>query len=90
MDVFDVDVMSTECEDTERSLSTRGNEMTGLGAAVYGGFFALAALWLYMTADGDVVLDDDQGQQPERSNSSSDNDASVGSSPCFASQSSSK
>ncbi|MDX6230684.1 MAG: hypothetical protein QOI76_4074 [Frankiales bacterium] len=26
--------------------------MTGLGAAIYGGFFALAALWLIVTAEG--------------------------------------
>lgn len=25
--------------------------MTGLGAAIYGGFFALAALWLFLTSD---------------------------------------
>jgi hypothetical protein len=46
--------------------TTRGFEMTGLGAALYGGFFALAALWLFMTSDAGS---DDQGQSPERSNS---------------------
>ncbi len=25
--------------------------MTGLGAAIYGGFFVLAALWLFVTSD---------------------------------------
>ena len=25
--------------------------MTGLGAALYGGFFGLAALWLFLTAE---------------------------------------
>ena len=55
--------------------------MTGLGAAIYGGFFALAALWLFLTSDyagfrrrggrGDVEMWD-PGQPPERSNSTSD------------------
>jgi hypothetical protein len=44
--------------------------MTGLGAAIYGGFFALAALWLFMTSDAGNGSDD-QGQRPERSNSTS-------------------
>ena len=43
--------------------------MTGLGAALYGGFFALAALWLFMTSDAGSGGSDDQGQNPERSNS---------------------
>jgi hypothetical protein len=43
--------------------------MTGLGAAIYGGFFALAALWLFMTSDVGSGSSDDQGQSPERSNS---------------------
>ena len=30
--------------------------MTGLGASIYLGFFALAALWLFLTSDG--PLDD--------------------------------
>lgn len=54
--------------------------MTGLGAAIYGGFFALAALWLFLTSDyagfrkrsarsdGGSWL---QGQAPVRSNSTS-------------------
>jgi hypothetical protein len=48
--------------------TTKGFEMTGLGAAIYGGFFALAALWLFMTSDAGSGSDD-QGQRPERSNS---------------------
>lgn len=48
---------------------TKGFEMTGLGAALYGGFFALAALWLFMTSDAGSGSSDDQGQNPERSNS---------------------
>jgi hypothetical protein len=48
---------------------TKGFEMTGLGAALYGGFFALAALWLFMTSDAGTGGSDDQGQHPERSNS---------------------
>ena len=49
--------------------TTRGFEMTGLGAALYGGFFALAALWLFMTSDAGNGGSDDQGQSPVRSNS---------------------
>jgi hypothetical protein len=46
----------------------RGFEMTGLGAAIYLGFFALAALWLYMTADGfgGQKADDGAGYQTQR------------------------
>ena len=29
--------------------------MTGLGASIYLGFFALAALWLFLTSDGPVM-----------------------------------
>lgn len=47
--------------------------MTGLGAALYGGFFGLAALWLFLTADRapDGGEAPDQTQRPERSNSAS-------------------
>jgi hypothetical protein len=46
--------------------------MTGLGASIYLGFFALAALWLFLTSDGPLSGgSDDQGQRPDRSNSSS-------------------
>ena len=44
--------------------------MTGLGAAIYLGFFALAALWLFITPEG-PIQPDDQDQRPERSNSTS-------------------
>jgi hypothetical protein len=43
--------------------------MTGLGAAIYGGFFVLAALWLFVTSDAGVGNGDDQGQRPDRSKS---------------------
>ena len=57
--------------------------MTGLGAALYGGFFGLAALWLFLTAErGEGVQAPDQPNEPVRSNSFSTEDVSVGSSPC--------
>ena len=43
----------------------RWTAMTALGAAIYGGFFALAALWLFLTSE------DDQLQEQELSNSDS-------------------
>jgi hypothetical protein len=65
--------------------------MTGLGAAIYCGFFALAALWLFMTSDGPGADEPDaQGQRPERSNSTSTSAEPAGSRPCFASHSSQK
>lgn len=42
--------------------------MTGLGAAIYGGFFGLAALWLFLTSDA-VSVRRVQTQAPDRSNS---------------------
>lgn len=59
--------------------------MTALGAALYLGFFALAALWLFMTADGA-----DQDQVPDSSNSASTAAGPDGSSPWPLSQSSLK
>lgn len=56
--------------------------MTALGAAIYLGFFALAALWLLLTADHD--------QEPDLSNSASTAAEPEGSSPWAASQSASK
>ena len=45
-------------------------DMTGLGASIYLGFFAMAALWLFLTSDGPLSGgSDDQGQRPDRSNS---------------------
>jgi hypothetical protein len=65
--------------------------MTGLGASIYLGFFALAALWLFATSEGPVADDNDgQGQRHERSNSTSTSAASDGSSPSLASHSSQK
>ncbi len=63
--------------------------MTGLGAAIYGGFFGLAALWLLLTAERDAP-GPDQSNEPVRSNSLSMAETLVGSSPCSASQSSQK
>ena len=65
--------------------------MTGLGATIYGGFFGLAALWLFLTADRwDVPPDADQPNEPVRSNSISTADAVAGSSSWSASHSSQK
>jgi hypothetical protein len=65
--------------------------MTGLGASVYLGFFALAALWLFLTADGPLSgASGDQGQRPERSNSTSTSAGADGSSPWLVSHSSQK
>lgn len=44
--------------------------MTGLGAAIYGGFFALAALWLFLTSDyAGFRRERGQDQDPVFSNS---------------------
>ena len=65
--------------------------MTGLGASIYLGFFALAALWLFLTSDGPLTGDsDDQGQRPDRSNSTSTAENAEGSSPSLVSHSSLK
>lgn len=75
--------------------------MTGLGAALYGGFFGLAALWLFLTSDAvagkrareqyfDDAYDAYADQAPERSNSTSFAAADEGSSPELVSQASSK
>lgn len=63
--------------------------MTTLGAALYGGFFGIAALWLFLTSDA-VGRRGDQGQAPVSSNSASTLDDSAGSSPALASHSSLK
>ena len=62
--------------------------MTRLGAALYGGFFGLAALWLFLTADHGPAPD--HVQRPEASNSESASAADAGSRSCLASQASSK
>ena len=65
--------------------------MTGLGASIYLGFFALAALWLFLTSDGPLTgRADDQGQRPERSNSTSTSAQTDGSRSWLLSHSSSK
>ena len=64
--------------------------MTGLGAAIYGGFFALAALWLFMTPDYRGSGARDQVQRPDRSNSTNSAADADGSSPWVFSHSSSK
>ena len=46
--------------------------MTGLGAAIYFGLFAIAALWLFATSDRfqrGAFQGGDQAQRPVRSNS---------------------
>lgn len=65
--------------------------MTGLGASIYLGFFALAALWLFLTSDVPLTRrSKDQGQRPERSNSASDPADSDGSMPWLLSHSAQK
>lgn len=65
--------------------------MTVLGAAVYGGFFGVAALWLAATAPAKEADDAaGQSQWQDRSNSASVAAGPVGSSPCCATQSSQK
>jgi hypothetical protein len=66
--------------------------MTTLGAALYTGFFAVAALWLFLTSDApvDQVQSDATGQKHDFSNSTSAADHSVGSNPMLATHSSQK
>jgi hypothetical protein len=65
--------------------------MTGLGAAIYGGFFGLAALWLFLTADrAEGSSETDQPNDKLRSKSMSADDALAWSSPFSASHSSQK
>jgi hypothetical protein len=65
--------------------------MTGLGASIYLGFFALAALWLFLTSDGPVGGElEDQSQRPDRSNPASTSADADGSSPWLATHSSLK
>ena len=65
--------------------------MTGLGAALYLGFFGLAALWLFLTADrGEAQAQPGQPQRQDRSNSVSASAAPVGSRPCCVIHSSEK
>ena len=67
--------------------------MTGLGATIYFGLFAVAALWLFATSDRfsrSVFQSGDQIQRPERSNSWSTEADAEGSSPWLVSHPSSK
>jgi hypothetical protein len=71
--------------------------MTGLGATIYFGLFAIAAVWLFVTSDrfGHARAslgfgDADQAQQPDLSNSWSAAVDADGSSPRLISHSSSK
>ena len=65
--------------------------MTGLGASIYLGFFALAALWLYLTSDGPLTRRaENHAHRPERSNSASAPADSDGSMPWLVSHSSQK
>lgn len=65
--------------------------MTVLGAVIYGGFFAIAALWLFLTSDyAGFRRGERQDQVPERSNSDSTFDADEVSNPLLVSHSSSK
>jgi hypothetical protein len=67
--------------------------MTVLGATIYFGLFAIAALWLFATSErfGRGVFDSgDQTQRPERSNSWSTSLDAEGSNPRLLSHSSSK
>jgi hypothetical protein len=68
-----------------------GRDMTGLGASIYLGFFALAALWLFLTSDGPLTRGSgDQDQRPDRSNSASRPADSAGARPFLVSHSSQK
>lgn len=67
--------------------------MTGLGATMYFGLFAIAALWLFATSDRfslSAFQGGHQAQRPERSNSWSTDADSEGSNPWLASHSESK
>ena len=58
--------------------------MTGLGATMYFGLFAIAALWLFATSDRfsrSAFQSGDQAQRPERSNSWSTDVDSEGANP---------
>jgi hypothetical protein len=67
--------------------------MTALGATLYGGFFALAALWLFLTSEGPIGAEKGakgQVQRQDFSNSTNRSADSAGSMPMLVSHSSSK
>lgn len=64
--------------------------MTGLGAMIYIGFFAFAALWLFMTGRTEGQGAESWGHLPDRSNSMSADAGPDGSSPWLLTHSSSK
>lgn len=67
--------------------------MTGLGATIYFGLFAIAALWLFATSERfgrNVFQSGDHTQRPERSNSWSTEADAEGSNPWLLSQPGSK
>jgi hypothetical protein len=71
---------------------TRGLHMTGLGATIYFGLFAIAAVWLFVTSEHfgrarRLYPSTDQAQRPDRSNSTSVAVEAEGSSPRFFSHS---
>jgi hypothetical protein len=72
--------------------TTRGLHMTGLGATIYFGLFAIAAAWLFVTSEHfgrarRMYPSTDQAQRPDRSNSTSVAAEAEGSSPRFLSHS---
>ena len=67
--------------------------MTALGATLYVGLFAIAALWLFLTAEGPVGAEKGakgHGQRQDFSKSTSRSVDAAGSMPMLVSQSSSK
>ena len=64
--------------------------MTTLGAVVYIGFFAVAALWLFLTSDGSVDQMDSDGHVQDFSKSASTAAAGAVSSPMLVTHSSRK
>ena len=77
--------MKTRHRGSNRRINGVDTDMTALGATLYLGFFASAALWLFTTADSDVTGSDGAGyditdQRPDFSNSDSTAAGPLGSS----------
>jgi hypothetical protein len=49
--------------------------MTALGATIYGGFFGLAALWLFLTADRGELAQDADHPKPQDADQPTPQDA---------------